>query len=72
MFTTVDSNEKTIKHSIKRDAENSLDIDNSSFIKDKLPIIKQLSEFLEYSDDFFSLQLALYCCLLYTSPSPRD
>ena len=67
MFTTVDSNEKTIKHSTKRDADNSLDIDNSSFIEDKLPIIKQLSKFLEVSDDFFSLQLALYCLTLFLS-----
>ncbi len=67
MFTTVDSNEKTIKHPTKKDADNSLDIDNSSFIKDKLPIIKQLSQFLEVSDDFFSLQLALYCLTLLFS-----
>ncbi len=67
MFTTVNSNEKTIKQPIKSVAENSLDIDNSSFIKDKLPIIKQLSEFLEYSDDFFSLQLALFCLTLILS-----
>ena len=67
MFTTVDSNEKTIKHPTKRDADNSLDIDNSSFIEDKLPIIKQLSQFLEVSDDFFSLQLALYCLTLILS-----
>ena len=67
MFTTVDSNEKTIKHSTKSDADNSLDIDNSSFIEDKLPIIKQLSQFLEVSDDFFSLQLALYCLTLFLS-----
>ena len=67
MFTTVDSNEKTIKHPTKRDADNSLDIDNSSFIEDKLPIIKQLSQFLEVSDDFFSLQLALFCLTLILS-----
>ena len=67
MFTTVDSNEKTIKHPTKRDADNSLDIDNSSFIEDKLPIIKQLSQSLEVSDDFFSLQLALYCLTLFLS-----
>ena len=67
MFTTVDSNEKIIKHSTKSDADNSLDIDNSSFIEDKLPIIKQLSQFLEVSDDFFSLQLALYCLTLFLS-----
>ena len=67
MFTTVDSNEKTIKHPTKRDADNSLDIDNSSFIEDKLPIIKQLSQFLEVSDDFFSLQLALFCLTLIFS-----
>ena len=67
MFTSVDSNEKTIKHPTKRDADNSLDIDNSSFIEDKLPIIKQLSQFLEVSDDFFSLQLALYCLTLILS-----
>ncbi len=67
MFTTVDSNEKTNKHPTKRDADNSLDIDNSSFIEDKLPIIKQLSQFLEVSDDFFSLQLALYCLTLFLS-----
>ena len=67
MFTTVDSNEKTIKHPTKRDADNSLDIDNSSFIEDKLPIIKQVSQFFEVSDDFFSLQLALYCLTLFLS-----
>ncbi len=67
MFTSVDSNKKTIKHSIKSDADKSLDIDNSSFIEDKLPIIKQLSQFLEVSDDFFSLQLALYCLTLTLS-----
>ncbi len=67
MFTTVDSNEKTIKHPIKRDAVNSLDIDNSSFIEDKLSLIKQFSHFLEVSDDFFSLQLALFCLTLFLS-----
>ena len=67
MFTTVDSNEKIIKHSTKRDADNSLDIDNSSLIEDKLPIIKQLSQLLEVSDDFFSLQLTLYCLTLFLS-----
>ena len=67
MFTTVDSNEKIIKHPTKEDAGNSLDIDNSSFIEDKLPVIKQLSQFLEVSDDFFSLQLALYCLTLILS-----
>ena len=66
MFTSVDSNEKIIKHH-KCDAENSLDIDNSSFIEGKLPIIKQLSQFLEVSDDFFSLQLALFCLTLFLS-----
>ena len=67
MFTTVDSNDKTIKHPTKRDADNSLDIDNSSFIEGKLPIIKRLSQFLEVSDDFFSLQLALICLTLFLS-----
>ena len=67
MFTTVDSNEKTIKHPIRRDAGISLDIDNSSFIEDKLPINKRLSKFLEVSDDFFSLQLALFCLTLLLS-----
>ena len=67
MFTTVDSNEKTIKHPTKRHADNSLDIDNSSFIDDKLPIIKRFSQFLEVSDDFFSLQLALICLTLFLS-----
>ena len=67
MFTTVDSNEKTIKHPNKREADNSLDIDNSSFIEDKLPIIQRLSKFLEVSDDFFSLQLALICLTLFLS-----
>ena len=67
MFTTVDSNEKIIKHPTKGDAGNSLDIDNSSFIEDKLPVIKQLSQFLEVSDDFFSLQLALFCLTLILS-----
>ena len=67
MFTTVNSNEKIIKHPIKKDAKNSLDIDNSSFIKDKLLIIKQLSQFLDLSDDFFSLQLALFSLTLILS-----
>ena len=67
MFTTVDSNEKTIKHPINRNAENSLDIDNSSLIEDKLPIIKQLFQFLEVSDNFFSLQLALFCLTFFIS-----
>tara|TARA_Y100001947_G_scaffold78267_1_gene66244 strand:- start:112 stop:576 length:465 start_codon:yes stop_codon:yes gene_type:complete len=63
----VNSNEKTIQHPIKKDAENSLDKDNSSFIEDKLPIIQRLSKFLEVSDDFFSLQLALICLTLFLS-----
>ena len=67
MFTSVNSNEKTIQHPIKKDAENSLDKDNSSFIEDKLPIIQRLSKFLEVSDDFFSLQLALICLTLFLS-----
>ena len=67
MFTTVNSNEKTIKRPLTTDAENPLDIDNSGFIEDKLPIIKRLSQFLEVSDDFFSLQLALFCLTLFLS-----
>ena len=67
MFTSVNSNEKTIQHPIKKDAENPLDNDNSSFNEDKLPIIQRLSKFLEVSDDFFSLQLALYCLTLFLS-----
>lgn len=67
MFTTVDSNEKTIKHPMLIDAKYSPDVDNSSFIEDKLPIIKRLSQFLEVSDDFFSLQLALFCVTLFFS-----
>ena len=67
MFTSVNSNEKTIQHPIKKDAENSLDKDNSSFNEDKLPIIQRLSKFLEVSDDFFSLQLALICLTLFLS-----
>ena len=67
MFTTVNSKEKTIKRPLTTDAENSLDIDNSGFIEDKLPIIKRLSQFLEVSDDFFSLQLALFCITLFLS-----
>ena len=67
MFTSVNSNEKTIQHPIKKDVENSLDNDNSSFIEDKLPIIQRLSKFLEVSDDFFSLQLALICLTLFLS-----
>ena len=67
MFTSVNSNEKTIQHPIKKDAENSLDNDNSSFNEDKLPIIQRLSKFLEVSDDFFSLQLALICLTLFLS-----
>ena len=63
----MNSNEKTIQHPIKKDAENSLDKDNSSFIEDKLPIIQRLSKFLEVSDDFFSLQLALICLTLFLS-----
>jgi len=67
MFTTVDSSEKTINHPKTRDDGNSLDIDNSSFIEDKLPITKRLSQFLEVSDDFLSLQLALFCLTLFLS-----
>ena len=55
------------KHPVRRDADNSLDIDNSSFIENKLPIIKQFFQFLEVSDDFFSLQLALFCLTLILS-----
>ena len=67
MFTSVNSNEKTIQHPTKKDAENSLDNDHSSFNEDKLPIIQRLSKFLEVSDDFFSLQLALICLTLFLS-----
>ena len=67
MFTSVDSNEKTIKHPITRDSVSSLDIDNSSIVDDKTPIYKRLSQFLEVSDDFFSLQLALFCLTLFFS-----
>tara|TARA_B100000900_G_scaffold341963_1_gene305191 strand:- start:20 stop:496 length:477 start_codon:yes stop_codon:yes gene_type:complete len=67
MFTTVDSNEKTIKQPILKDAEYSPDIDNSSFIEDKLPINKRLSQFLGVSDEFFSLQLALFALTLFLS-----
>ncbi len=67
MFTTVNSNKKTIEHPIQRDAYDSPDIDNSSLIEDRLPFIKQLAQFLEVSDNFFSLQLALFCLTLFLS-----
>jgi len=67
MFTTVDSSEKTIKHSINKDAENFRDIDNSSFVEDKLPFMQQLIQFLDVSDDYFSLQLTLFCLTLILS-----
>tara|TARA_Y100001978_G_scaffold70686_1_gene63488 strand:+ start:255 stop:731 length:477 start_codon:yes stop_codon:yes gene_type:complete len=67
MFTTVNSNKKTNKHPFRKDVKNSLDSDNSSLIEDELQIIKRLSQFLEVSDDFFSLQLALFCLTLLLS-----
>ena len=67
MFTTVNSNKKTNKHPFRKDVKNSLDSDNSSLIEDELQIIKRLSQFLEVSDDFFSLQLALFCLTLFLS-----
>jgi len=67
MFTTVNSSKKTIEHPIKTDVYDSLDIDNSSLIEEKLPILKQLSQFLEVSDNFFSLQLALFSLTLFLS-----
>ena len=67
MFTTVNSNEKTIRHPISSGAENSLEVDNSTIFEDKLPIIKRVSQFLEVSDDFFSLQLVLFCLTLFLS-----
>ena len=67
MFTTVNSNKKTIEHPIKRDVFDSPAIDNSSLIEEKLPILKQLTKFLEFSENFFSLQLALFCLTLFLS-----
>ncbi len=67
MFTIVNSNKNTIEHPIKRDVLDSPDLDNSSLIEEKLPILKQFSEFFKVSDNFFSLQLALFCLTLFLS-----
>tara|TARA_Y100001933_G_C18481699_1_gene348590 strand:- start:6 stop:482 length:477 start_codon:yes stop_codon:yes gene_type:complete len=67
MFTTVNSNKKTLEHPIKRGASNSFDNDNSSLIENRLPVTRQFSQFLEVSDNFFSLQLALFCLTLILS-----
>tara|TARA_Y100001978_G_scaffold182444_1_gene179323 strand:- start:543 stop:1019 length:477 start_codon:yes stop_codon:yes gene_type:complete len=67
MFTTVNSNKKIIEHPLASNANNSLDIDNSNLIEERLPIFKQISQLLEFSNDFFSLQLALFCLTLIIS-----
>tara|TARA_Y100000589_G_scaffold318399_1_gene345834 strand:- start:506 stop:982 length:477 start_codon:yes stop_codon:yes gene_type:complete len=67
MFTTVSSNKKNVKNFLKENSELSCSFDDSSVIKKELTIIKQLSLFFSFSEDYFSLQLAIFCLTLILS-----
>ncbi len=66
MFTTVNSKRKNFKHSSNLDAINLSPIQESSNTE-KLSILNQLNKFFLFSDDFFKLQLAIFCLTLIVS-----
>mgnify|MGYP001218345725 CR=1 FL=1 len=67
MFTTVNSNRKNVKHSINKDVTASPVLDDSNLTEKKLSILVQLNKFFSVSDDYFSLQLAIFCLTLFSS-----
>ena len=67
MFTTVNSTKKNVKHSLKQDAYKTSVLDESSSIEKRLPTLGQLLKFFSFSDDYFSLQLAIFCLTLIIS-----
>ena len=67
MFTTVNSNKKNIKHTLKEDASKPSVLKDSNSTEKSLTIYFQLSKFFSVSDDYFSLQLAIFCLTLILS-----
>tara|TARA_B100000575_G_C22967994_1_gene558907 strand:- start:456 stop:929 length:474 start_codon:yes stop_codon:yes gene_type:complete len=66
MFTTVNSIKKISQHILKEDATSSA-LDDSNSSEKVLPIAKQLTKFFSVSDDYFSLQLAIFVITLILS-----
>ena len=61
MFTTVNSERSNGKHHISIDAENSSSILNEISTENGTSIPSKLINFFSVSDDYFNLQLAIFC-----------
>ena len=67
MFTTVNSNKENVKHSLKQDAYKTSVLDDLTATEKRLPYFRQFSKFFSITDDYFSLQLAIFCLTLIIS-----
>ena len=67
MFTTVNSNQQDVKNSLEQDACTPSVLEDSNLTEKKFPIYLQLSKFFSVSDDYFSLQLSIFCLTLILS-----
>ena len=61
MFTTVNSNKKIDKFTLEQDSCSSSELESSNLNKKRFFISKKLKKFFSFSDDYFSLQLAIFC-----------
>jgi len=67
MFTTVNSNKKIDKYTLEQDSCSSSELESSNLNKKRFFISKKLKEFFSFSDDYFSLQLAIFCLTFFLS-----
>mgnify|MGYP001311306021 CR=1 FL=1 len=67
MFTTVNSNKKIDKYTLEKDSCLSSELEGINLNEKRFSISKKLKIFFSFSDDFFSLQLAIFCLTFFLS-----
>ena len=67
MFTTVNSNKKIDKYTLEKDSCSSSELESLNLNEKRFSISKKLKIFFSFSDDFFSLQLAIFCLTFFLS-----
>ena len=67
MFTTVNSNKKNDEYTLEKDSCSTSELESSNLNEKRFSISKKLKNFFSFSDDFFSLQLAIFCLTFFLS-----
>ena len=67
MFTIVNSNKKIDKYTLDKDSCSSSELESLNLNEKRFSISKKLKKFFSFSDDFFSLQLAIFCLTFFLS-----